>query len=300
VLALSLYFHYFMAFLVAAALLALWFWAPSRREAVRAAGLVAALFVPGMLMLAIQVPAMRAMAGGGWQPLVRGPHVWEVFRTLFAFRGTSDQARWLAILMAVAAGVGAVVAIRSRAGRLLILFTVVQLLPMLPAAFVKLMAPWYVSGALVPLVLLAALALTQTRHLAPLALMPAALGLFVIWHDGYGFDGIKPPVQAAIRALPEDVPVVVGRASLAPSVALYSHGRLTVALAGPPRVDYVGLWALPPGQPLPAAQRIAVFDLCSVAPVVRPGYHQVERIAYPGNLCVETEHLVSPSAAGGA
>ena len=288
-LALSLYFHYFMAFLALAALLALWLWAPSRRDALRAALLVSVLFAPGLIMVGFQLPAMLAMSDGGWQHLIRGPEIWKVFRSLFAFRGSSDQARWLGYLVALAAGAGGVVAIRSRGGRLLMLFAVVQLFPLLPGAFVRLVAPWYVCGALVPMLLLAALALSRPRLLSLAVLVPAALGLFVIWHQDYGFDGIQPPVHAALRAVPADVPIVVGRHSLAPSVALYTHGRLSFALKNPPRVDYVGLWALPPGQALPLVPRIAVFDLCSADPVVVSGYIREQQIVYPGNLCVELE-----------
>jgi hypothetical protein len=292
VLSLSLYFHYFTAFLLLGAFLALWLWAPSRRDALRAALLVSVLFAPGLMMLGFQLPAMLAMSGGGWQHLIRGSEIWKVFGTLFAFRSGSDPARWLGILVALAAGAGAVVAIRSRAGRVLILFTAVQLFPLVPGAFVKLVAPWYVCGALVPMLLLAALALSRPRLLSLAALVPAALGLFVIWHDDYGFDGIKPPVRAAIQAVPAGVPIAVGRYSLAPSVALYTHGRLSFALKNRPRVDYVGLWALPPGQPLPLASRIAVFDLCSAQPVVVSGFIREEQSVYPGNLCVELERRV--------
>ena len=291
-LALSLYFHHFMAFLVLAALLALWLWAPSRRDARRAALLVSVLFAPGLIMLGFQLPAMLAMSGGGWQHLIRGPEIWKVFRTLFAFRSGSEQARWLALLVALVAGAGAVVAIRSRAGRLLMLFGAVQLFPLVPGVFVKMVAPWYVCGALVPMLLLAALALSRPRVLSLAVLVPVALGLFVIWHNDYGFDGIKPPVRAALQAVPADVPILVGRHSLAPSVALYTQGRLTFALKNPPRVDYVGLWALPPGQPLPLVPRIAVFDLCSADPVVVSGYIREQQIVYPGNLCVELERRV--------
>ncbi len=292
-LALSLYFHYFMAFLALAALLALWLWAPSRRHALRAALLLSLLFAPGLLMLAFQLPAMLAMSGGGWQHLIRGPQIWNVFRTLFAFRGAGGQASWLAFLVALAAVAGAVVAIRSQAGRLLILFAGVQLLPLVPGAFVKLVAPWYVCGALVPMLLLAALALSRPRVLSLAVLVPAAFGLLVIWHSDYGFDGIKAPVHRAVQAVPADVPIVVGRHSLAPSVALYARGRLSFALKNPPRVDYVGLWALPPEQPLPLVPRIAVFDLCSMDPMVVSGYIREEQIVYPGNLCVELERRVA-------
>lgn len=291
-LALSLYFHYFMGFLALAALLALWLWAPSRRDALRVALLLSLLSAPGLLMLAFQLPAMLAMSDGGWQHLIRGSQIWNVFRTLFAFRGAGGQASWLAFLVALAAGAGAVVAIRSRAGRLLMLFAGVQLVPLVPGAFVKLVAPWYVCGALVPMLLLAALALSRPRVLSFAVLVPAACGLLVIWHDDYGFDGIKAPVHQAVQAVPADVPIVVARHSLAPSVALYTHGRLSFALENPPRVDYVGLWALPPGQPLPLAPRIAVFDLCSMDPVVVSGYIGKEHVAYPGNLCVELERRV--------
>jgi len=57
-----------------------------------------------------------------------------------------------------------------------------------------------------------------------------------------------------------------------------------------PRVDYIGLWALPPTRPLPITQRIAVLDACSAPAVVLPGYQGDTRIAYHGNLCVELEH----------
>ena len=291
-LAVGLYFHYFMAFLALAALLALWRWSPSRRDAMRAALLLSVLFAPGLVMLGFQLPAMLAMSDGGWQHLIRGAEIWNIFRTLFAFRGGSELASWLAVVVALAAGAGAVVAIRSRAGRLLILFAGVQLLPLVPGAFVKLVAPWYVCGALVPMLLLAALALSRPRVLSLATLVPAAIGLLVIWNNDYGFDGIKPPVHAAIKAVPADVPIVVGRHSLAPSVALYTHGRLSFALQNPPRVDYVGLWALPPGQPLPLVPRIAVFDLCGMDPVVVSGFIREEQIVYPGNLCVELERRV--------
>jgi hypothetical protein len=240
-------------------------------------------------MLGFQLPAMLAMSGGGWQPLIRGPQIWGVFRTLFAYRSASPEAHWLAVLVALAATAGAVLATRTRAGRLLILFAAVQLAPLVPGAFMKLVAPWYLCGALVPTLLLAAVAVSRPRLLALTVLVPMALGLHLIVHDDYAFDGIKPPVRTALAALSPEVPIAVGRSSLAPSVALYTHGRLTIALANPPRVDYIGLWALPPGQPLPLSPRIAVFDLCSVPPVVVSDYIPEERIAYPGNLCTEME-----------
>jgi hypothetical protein len=103
----------------------------------------------------------------------------------------------------------------------------------------------------------------------------------VIWHDDYGFDRIKPPMPAAIRAVPAGVPIAVGRYSLAPGVALYTHGRLSFALKNSPRVDYVGLWALPPGQPVPLAPRIAVFDLCSASRWWCPALSGRSRVSIP-------------------
>lgn len=299
VLALSLYFHYFMAFLVAAALLALWLWAPSRTGALRAAAVVVALFIPGMVMLAIQLPAMRAMAGGGWQPLLRGPGIWDLFKTLFAFQGSNAAAYGLAGLVALATVAGVATATRTRAGRMLILFAGVQLLPLLPAAFIKFLAPWYVCGALVPMLLLAAMALTRLRVLAALVLIPVTLGLFIIWTDAYGFDGFRPPVKAALAALPPDIPVVVGRGTLAASVAYYGGERVSVSSVARPRIDYLGLWALPRTRPMPTAQRMALFELCSAPPVVLPGYQRDTRIAYLGNLCVELQHRSPTPAAGG-
>jgi hypothetical protein len=168
--------------------------------------------------------------------------------------------------------------------------------PLLPAVFIKFMASWYLCGALVPMLLLAAMALTRPRLLPLLALVPVTLGLVIIRSDSYGFDSVNPPVNAALAALPPDVPVVNGRGTLAPAAGYYSGGHLSVAPVARPRVDHLGLWALPPTRPVPTAQRIAVFDPCSTPVVVLAGYQRDTQIAYRGNFCVELEHRLPPGA----
>ncbi len=289
VLAAALYLHYFAGFLVAAVLVILWRWAPGRRQAVQVGGLTLLFFLPGAAMLLSQLELGSTLTGRGWQPLIREPlPVWEVIRTLFGGRANNPFVVTLAILMAALAAAGAWWARQHRAGRFLLIFAGVQLLvPMAIGTVMHLVAPWYLCAALPALLLLAAFALQRLRR--SLVLVPAALGVAVIGVAAFGDDIQKPPIRASLAALPAtDLPPVAGSGRFATSMALYTHGDLSYAFVAPP-VDYLGLWALPPGRPLTQAPRVTVFDHCGWGPVVLSGYRVEGRREFASDLCLYRE-----------
>lgn len=288
VLAGALYVHYFAAFLVVAVLAALLLWAPRRRVALQVGALTLALFVPGLVVAAQQLELAPALTGRGWQSLVRAFTLVETPHMLLAGRVVNSASIALTGVLVALTAWGAWLQRRSRAGRFLLLFAGVQVVvPLLIGAFIKFAAPWYLCGALPALLLLAAFALQRLRLRE--ALLVASLGAVVIGIAAFGDDPQKPPVERALAALPRDAPPpVIGGGRLAATTALYTHGNLSYAYLPPP-FDYLGLWSLPRGRPLPSAPRVYVFDHCSWAPVVLPTYQVQQKTPYPGNLCVYTE-----------
>jgi hypothetical protein len=288
VLAGAMYAHYFAAFLVAAVLAALLLWAPRRRIALLVAALTLVLFIPGLVVAVQQLELAPALTGRGWQSLVRAFALIETPHMLLAGRVVNSASMALTVVMVLLTAWGAWLLRRSPAGRFLWLFAGVQVVvPMLIGAFIKFSAPWYLCGALPALLLLAAFALQQLRLRE--TLLVAGLGTLVIGIAAFGDDLQKPPVQRALAALPAGAPPpVIGGGRLAATAAIYTHGNLSYAYLPPP-FDYLGLWSLPPGRPLPSARRVYVFDHCAWDPVVLPTYQVEGRTEYPGNLCVYTE-----------
>lgn len=293
VLAMALYLHYFAFFLAGAVLIILWRWSPERSDVTRVGAGTLLLFLPGLVMLASQLAVASTLTGHGWQPLIREPlPVWEVVRALFAGRGNDVFVVTLAVVMAALVGAGAWWSRTQRAGRFLLVFAGVQLLvPMALGTMVHLVAPWYLRGALPGLLLLAAFAL---QRLGPsLVVVPAALGIIVIGTAGFGDDIQKPPIRAGLAALPAgDGLPVAGSGRFATSMALYTRGDLSYAFVAP-SVDYLGLWALPPGRPLSRTPRVTVFDHCGWGPAVLSGYLVEGRRDFGSDLCLYRETSIS-------
>lgn len=293
VLAATLYLHYFAVFLAGAVLIILWRWAPARHHALQVGGLTLLFFLPGAAMLASQLAVASRLTGHGWQPLIREPlPVWEVVRALFGGRGNDAFVVTLAVLMAALVVVGAWRSLEHRAGQFLLIFTGVQLLvPLALGAMVHLVAPWYLCAALPSLFLLAALALQRLRRW--LVLIPAALGMVIIGIAAFGDDIQKPPIRAGLAALPAgDGPPVAGSGRFATSMALYTRGNVTYAFVAP-SVDFLGLWALPPGRPLTRAPRVTVFDHCGWGTVALSGYRVEEQRDFGSDLCLYREANIS-------
>ncbi len=285
-LAAALYLHYYALFLLGAALVALWLWAPIRHEAPRVAGTTLLLFLPGAAVLLNQVELARTLTSRGWQPKVGPQELWSVPHVLFGGRENYPAGILLTVAVLALVAWGAWAFRGRRVGQFLVVLAGVQLVPILLGTVTRLVAPWYLCGALPPLLLLAALALGRLHPRA--VLLPAALGLMAIASADFGVDSQKPPIRAALAALPPDgaLPVVSDR-KVASALAIYTHGAVAYAFS-PPAVDYIGVWALPPGRPLPDAPRLSVFNHCDY-PLLLHGRRLEHRTRYPANLCVDTE-----------
>ena len=289
-LAAGLYIHYFAAFTCIAVILAMVLWG-QRRTALVATGTAVILFAPGAIMLARQVGTTSHLTSASWQSRVDLSGVFVTFSSLFA--GTGDYLPGL--LLAAVFNTITLLAFRRAAARstqLLIVFLVLGIaIPLIAGAFLKLVTPRYLAASLPALLVLCAAGLaTLPRHvsrMATICVLLASVALIVSATDR--FDGQKLQIQEALALAQAGhaLPAIQGR-QFATAAAFYAPGTIAYVFQPPP-VDYLGLWALPPGLAFPPADRglVAFFDYCSNPPTRLAGYLPDTRTDLGGNLCVD-------------
>lgn len=292
VLAGGMYLHYFAGFTGVAAVVALLaFRRP--RLALIATGSAALLFLPGALMLMHQTPVLLQNQAGGWQPRTDAHAVQGMLSSLFAGSGDFPPAVAATPIFAVAA----LLALRrfgSPTIRLLVIFLAIGIvLPMTVGVFFRFLTPRYLSASVPALLLLTAAGLATLKPrlvwvaVGFLTLASIGLSLSAAWR----YDGQKLPIREGLAeaAAVGAEPAVQGRI-YAPPAAYYAPGKVAYAF-GPPRVDYIGLYALPPGAAYPPGdgRPILFFDYCNQAPPALPGYTFKSRTLYPRSFCLDLE-----------
>ncbi len=290
ILAAGLYIHYFAVFTCIAAILAMVLWG-QRRTALVATGTAVVLFAPGAIMLARQVGATSHLTSASWQSRVDLSGVFVTFSSLFA--GTGDYLPGL-LLAALFIAITLVALRRSanRSTQLLIVFLVLGIaIPLIAGAFLKLVTPRYLAASLPALLVLCAAGLAslprQISRLVTIGVLLASVAL-IVGATGR-FDGQKLEIQEALAFAQADhaLPAIQGR-QFATAAAFYAPGKVAYVFQPPP-VDYLGLWALPPGATFPPADRglVAFFDYCSNPPTRLAGYIPRTRTDLGDNLCVD-------------
>ncbi len=286
-LATGLYIHYYAAFTIFGVLLVL---VVQRRFALVgwAAGTAALLFVPGLLLLAAQLPTLLRYPAEGWQQRLDLPGLYAVGGLLLGGSEYYEPGRRAALLLVVPALFG----VASQFSRDLRLFATGALgLPLLIGLLTASVSARYLAAG-VPLLLLALAA--ATRGL-PAGLRPAAVGAMLAVSVGlvaYGdlrYDNLKPPTPDFIaQARHDGALLVIGHRHFAPQAAYYAPGREAFSFS-PPAVDHVGLWAIPATLPYPppAGTPILLVDYCWDSRQVPAGYlvRSLRRISQV-DLCV--------------
>jgi len=293
-LAAGMYLHYFAAFTGLAAVVTL-VWFRQSRAALVASATGAILFVPGALMLLRQVHVLLQSNAGGWQQRTDAHAVQGALSSLFA--GSGDFWPGVITLVFVAATVLALRRLASPAVRLLLVFVAIGIvLPLALGAFTRFLTPRYLAASVPALLLLtsAGLATLRPRLAGWVAglLILASIGLSVSAIGRY--DGQKLPIREGLAqaSAAGALPAARGRI-YAPPLAFYAAGKVAYAFTPPP-VDYIGIYALPPGAPYPPkdGQPILFFDYCNQTPPVLGGYAFRQRLVYPGAFCLDLETVV--------
>lgn len=291
-LAAGMYLHYFAVFTGLAVVVAL-LWFRQSRAALVASATAAILFVPGALMLERQVAVLWQSNAGGWQQRTDAHAVQVALSSLFAGSPDFPPAAVITLIF-VAVTALALRRLGSPAVRLLLVFVSIGiLLPLVLGAFTRFLTPRYLAASLPALLLLTSTGLATLRPrlgwtvawlliLASTSLTVSAIGRY---------DGQKLPIREGLAqaSAAGALPAVRGRI-FAPPAAFYADGKVAYAFTPPP-VDYIGLYALPPGAPYPPrdGQPIMFFDYCSQAPPQLAGYVFKGRTVYAGSFCVDLE-----------
>lgn len=291
-LAAGMYLHYFAAFTGLAAVVAL-LWFRQSRAALVASATAAILFVPGALMLLRQITVLLQSNTGGWQQRTDAHAVQVALSSLFAGSGDFRPAVVMTPVF-VAATALALRRLGSPTVRLLLVFlSVGVVLPLALGAFTRFLTPRYLAASVPALLLLtsAGLATLRPRLAWPVAglLIVASTSLSVSAIERY--DGQKLPIREGLAqaSAAGAIPAIRGRI-FAPPAAFYAAGKVAYAFAPPP-VDYIGLYALPPGAPYPPkdGRPLLFFDYCGQAPPQLPGYAFRGRTVYAGSFCLDLE-----------
>lgn len=291
-LAAGMYLHYFAAFTGLAAVVAL-LWFRQSRAALVASATAAIVFVPGALMLLQQVPVLLQNRAGGWQQRTDAHAVQGALSSLFA--GSGDFLP--AVIMTPVFVVATLLALRrlgSPTVRLLLVFVSIGVvLPLALGAFTRFLTPRYLAASVPALLLLTSAGLATLRP----RLAGWVAGLLILASVGLSmsaigrYDGQKLPIREGLAqaSAAGALPAARGRI-YAPPLAFYAAGKVAYAFT-PPAVDYIGIYALPPGAPYPPqdGQPIMFFDYCNQAPPVLAGYTFGQRLVYAGSFCLDLE-----------
>ncbi len=294
VMALAAYVHYFSLFLGLTVVLCL-LARRLRLHALVATGTAAVLYIPGLVMLAEQVPVFRRYPTGTWQAKEDPVHVFQAFSVLLAGAESYLPAFVVTALLLGVIGF-ALYRGRSRSPVRLLGFWLLptMALPLAIGAVVPLDSPRYLAAAFPALVLLlaAAGAGLRPRTAAVLTATLALLGGGLVIDSTHRADNTKPPIPAALALAGPGRLVVAQHLLLAPEIAFYETSPVAYDF-DPPTTDRIGYWALPAGAVYPpiAYRPLLIVNYCGRLQAPPPGYTIERKVKFEMNLCAE---LVSP------
>jgi len=291
-LAVGMYLHYFAAFTGLAVVVAL-LWFGQSRAALVASATAAILFVPGGLMLRRQAVVLLQSNAGGWQQRTDAHAIQVTLSSLFA--GSPDFPP--AVIVTLVFVVVTALALRrlgSPTVRLLLVFVSIGIvLPLVLGTFTRFLTPRYLAASLPALLLLTSAGLATLRP----RLAWTIAGLLILASTGLSvsalarYDGQKLLIREGLAqaSAAGALPAIRGRI-FAPPAAFYADGKVAYAFTPPP-VDYIGLYALPPGAQYPPrdGQPILFFDYCNQTPPQLAGYVFRGRTVYAGSFCLDLE-----------
>ena len=294
VMAVAAYVHYFALFLGLTVVL----WLLVRRlhlHALVATATAAVLYIPGLVMLAEQVPLFRRYPTGTWQAKEDPSHVFQAFSVLLA--GAESYIPAFIATGVLLAVIGfALYRGRSRpAVRMLGFWLLPTLaLPLAIGAVVPLDSPRYLAAAFPALLLLLAAATAEVRpHVAVVVTtMLAVLGAGLVIDSTYRADNTKPPIPAVLALAGPDRLVVAQHVWLAPEIAVYEISAIAYDF-NPPTIDRSGLWALPAGADYPpaATRPLLIINYCGRFRPPPAGYTIERKVTFDMNVCGE---LINP------
>lgn len=294
VMALAAYVHYFALFL--GLTVVLWLVLRGlRRHALVATATATVLYLPGLVMLAQQVPVFQRYPRGTWQAKEDPTHVFQAFSVLLAGAESYLPAFVVTALLLAVIAFALFRGFEAPAVRLLGFWLLPTMaLPLAIGAFVPLDSPRYLAAAFPPLILLLAAATAPLPARLGVALM-AALALVgggLVIDSTQRVDNTKPPVPAALALADRGRLVVAQHLLLAPEIAFYERSPVAYDF-NPPAVDRTGYWALPEGAGYPPTEPrpLLIINYCGRLQPPPPGYAIERRVVFAMNLCGE---LVSP------
>ncbi|GAC1654120.1 MAG: hypothetical protein NVS9B1_04770 [Candidatus Dormibacteraceae bacterium] len=285
-LAAGLYIHYYAAFTALAVLAVLLV----RRHLATAALTVATAgvaFLPGLVLLAYQVPVFLRYPAEPWQQRIDLGGLYAVAGLLFGGSEYYEPGRRVALLLALPALYGL-----TRLPREIRLLAAAGIgLPLVLGVFTTSLSARYLAAG-VPVLLLA---LAAAAAAVPVRVRAVGLGILValslglVANGDLRYDSLKPPTPEFIAAARQaDAVLVIGHRHFAPQAAFYAPGAEAFSFPPPP-VDHVGLWSIPATAPYPPATgaRILLVDYCWDAGHLPSGYRATVIKRYPeGDLCL--------------
>jgi hypothetical protein len=281
-----MYVHYYALFTALGVLSAL---AVRRdyRNGLIAAAVAAVAFVPGLVLLVQQLPVFFLYPNEPWQDKLTLTGLYNLAGLVFGGAEYYEPGRKAALVLAIPALYGVVRA--PTPIKLLVAFGAG--LPLLLGVFTTSLSARYLAASVPALLVCLAIALDSLPARLPTLAGAAAalLGIGLIAYADLRYDNLKPPTPAFLaRARASGSLYVVNHRHFAPQAAYYAPGE--EAFSFPlPRVDHVGLWAIPPGLPYPPAdgRPLLFVDYCWDTLPLPPGYRVESTVRYSGNdLCV--------------
>lgn len=284
-LAAGMYIHYYAAFTALGVLVVL---ATRRRLGVAgwALATAAVLYLPGLLLLAAQLPTFLRYPNEPWQQRLDLPGLYAVSGLLFGGSEYHEPGRRAAIVLALPALLGI-----ARLSRELQLVAGAAIgLPLLLGTVTTSLSARYLAAG-VPLLILALAAATavlpaRPRRASLVAMLVVSLGL--VTYVDVRYDSLKPRTPDFIAAAHQyNALLVIGHRHFAPQAAYYAPGGEAFAFS-PPRVDHVGLWSIPRTLPYPPATRtpILLVDYCWDTDRVLVRYRVAAAVRQEADLCV--------------
>jgi hypothetical protein len=290
-LAAGLYIHYYALF-TALGVLAVLAVRRDFRTALSAGFVAAVAFLPGLVLLAEQLPVFFLYPSVPWQDKLTLTGLYNVSGLLFGGAEYYEPGRKAALLLALPALYGIVRAPTSV--KLLLVFGAG--LPLLLGVFTSSLSARYLAASVPALLLCLAIAIDSlpARAAIPAGAAAALLGVGLIAYADLRYDNLKPPTPRFLAdARANGALLVVNHRHFAPQAAYYSPGGEAFSFP-PPKVDHVGIWAVPPGLPYPPAERrpLLFISYCYDQLPLPQGYQVAWAIHYPENdLC---ESLAKP------
>lgn len=281
----GLYVHYYAAFPVLGLLVVL---AVRRRwrTAILMLATAGLLYLPGLVLLASQVPVFLRYPTEAWQQRLSAGELYAISGLLFGGAEYQEWGRRAALLLALPTLAGV-----ARAPRALQQYLAGALLaPLLIGLLTTSLSARYLAASVPALLVCLGLGIEALPRRLPViaAAAACALALGLVAYADLRADPQKPPTpQLLAQARREGALYVVNHRHFAPQAAYYAPGSVAFTFPSP-RVDHVGLWAMPPGAGYPpgGGRALLIVDYCGDSVTVPAGYSRVSLVRYPNDFCV--------------